>query len=306
MEGVMGSRIMVAACLGVLVGHGALAQGQDFSKVEIKATKVAGSVYMLEGAGGNIGVSVGEDGILLVDDQFAPLAPKIQAALKNIMDKPVKFVLNTHWHGDHTGGNEQFGTAASIIAHENVRKRLASESTGRDGQKRPAAPKGALPIITFDDRLTVHLNGEDIRAIHYPKGHTDGDAIIFFPKSNVVHMGDDFFSGRFPFIDLRSGGSVRGLIANLEKVIPQIPAGAKLIPGHGPISNVDDLKTFLSMLKETTALVQAGIKAGKSLEQLNKEKVLAKYDNWSWSFIKTDQFTETLYTDLTAKLSRAE
>jgi cyclase len=297
---------MVAACLGVLVGHSALAQGQDFSKVEIKATKVAGSVYMLEGAGGNIGVSVGEDGILLVDDQFAPLAPKIQAALKNITDKPVKFVLNTHWHGDHTGGNEQFGASASIIAHENVRKRLASEGAGRDGQKRPAAPKGALPIITFDDRLTVHLNGEDIRAIHYPKGHTDGDAIIFFPKSNVVHMGDDFFSGRFPFIDLQSGGSVRGLIANLEKVIPEIPAGAKLIPGHGPISSVDDLKAFLSMLKETTALVQAGIKAGKSLEQLNKEKALGKYDKWSWEFIKTDRFTEILYNDLTAKLSRAE
>src|SRR5262249_19339457 len=156
------------------------AQGQDFSKVEIKVSKVAGNVYLVEGAGGNIGVSVGDDGILIVDDQFAPLAPRIQAALKNITTKPVKYVLNTHWHGDHTGGNEHFGATATIIAHENVRKRLGAESVGANGQTRPAAPKGALPVITFDDRLTVHINGEDIRAIHFPKGHTDGDAIIFF------------------------------------------------------------------------------------------------------------------------------
>jgi cyclase len=302
----MTSRIIIAASIGLLIARVAQAQGQDFSKVEIKATKVAGSVYMLEGAGGNIGVSVGDDGILIVDDQFAPLAPKIQAALKQINPKPVKFVLNTHWHGDHTGGNEQFGATAPIIAHENVRKRLASETSRPDGQTRPPAPKAALPVITFDDRLTVHINGEDIRAIHFPKGHTDGDAIIFFPKSNVVHMGDDFFSGRFPFIDLQSGGSVKGLIANLDKVIPEIPAGAKIIPGHGPISTIDELKSFTSMLKQTSALVEAGIKAGKTLEQLKKEKVLGKFDNWSWEFIKTDRFTEILYNDFTAKVSRAD
>lgn len=299
-------RIVVAVSCSLLVARGAQAQGQDFSKVEIKATKVAGNVYMLEGAGGNIGVSVGEDGILIVDDQFAPLAPKIQAALKKITPKPVKFVLNTHWHGDHTGGNELFGSLAPIIAHENVRKRLGMESTGPNGQVRPAAPKAALPVITFDDRVTVHINGEDIRAIHFPKGHTDGDAIIFFPKSNVVHMGDDFFSGRFPFIDLQSGGSVKGLIANLDEVIPEIPAGAKIIPGHGPISTIDDLKKFANMIKETTALVSAGIKAGKTVDQLKKENVLAKFDNWSWEFIKTDRFTEILYNDLTAKVSRAD
>ncbi|HEX4804095.1 MAG TPA: MBL fold metallo-hydrolase, partial [Myxococcaceae bacterium] len=282
------------------------AQGQDFSKVEVKASRVAGSVYMLEGAGGNIGVSVGEDGILIVDDQFAPLAPKIQAALKSIAPQPVKFVLNTHWHGDHTGGNAAFAASASIIAHENVRKRLGAESRSFDGQIRPPAPPAALPVITFDDRLTVHVNGEDIRAIHFPKGHTDGDAIIFFSKSNVVHMGDDFFSGRFPFIDLQSGGSVKGLIANLDKVIPQIPSGAKIIPGHGPLSTIDELKKFASMLRESTALVEAGIRGGKTLDQMKKEKVLGKFDSWSWEFIKTERFTEILYNDLTAKVSRAE
>ena len=299
-------RMVAVAAFGLIAARAAHAQGQDFSKVEVKASKVAGSVYMLEGAGGNIGVSVGEDGLLIVDDQFAPLAPKIQAALKNISPQPVKFVLNTHWHGDHTGGNEAFAASASIIAHENVRKRLGVESRGLNGQIRPPAPKAALPVITFDDRLTVHVNGEDIRAIHFPKGHTDGDAIIFFSKSNVVHMGDDFFSGRFPFIDLQSGGSVKGLIANLDKVIPQIPAGAKIIPGHGPLSTIDDLKKFASMLKESTALVEAGIRGGKSLDQLKKEKVLSKFDSWGSGSIKADMFTEILFNDLTAKVSRAE
>src|SRR5215467_4152186 len=296
----------VLVILALSLAAPALAQPQDFSKVELKVRKVRDNVYMLSGAGGNIGVSVGDDGIVIIDDEFAPLAPKIQAALKNITPKPVKFVLNTHWHGDHTGGNEAFGALAPIIAHENVRKRLGVESTGLNGQVRPASPKAALPVITFDDRVTVHINGEDIRAIHFPKGHTDGDAIIFFTKSNVVHMGDDFFSGRFPFIDLSSGGSVRGLIANLDKVIPEIPAGAKIIPGHGPLSTIDDLKKFASMMKETTALVQAGIKAGKTLDQLQKEKVLGKFESWGSGSIKADRFTEILYNDLTAKVSRAE
>lgn len=266
--------------------------------MEVKATKVAGTVYVLEGSGGNIGVSVGQDGILIVDDQFAPLAPKIQAALKGITDKPVKFVLNTHWHGDHTGGNEAFGATAPIIAHTNVRKRLGSESQAPDGQMRPAAPRGALPVITFDDHLTVHVNGEDIRAIHFPHGHTDGDSIIFFTQSNVVHMGDDFFSGRFPFIDLRSGGSVKGLIAAVDKAIAEIPANAKIIPGHGPVSSLDDLKTYSTMLKESARAVEAGIKAGKSLDQLKREKALAKFDKWSWQFVNADRFLETLYADL--------
>ena len=275
------------------------AQQPDFSKVEIKVQKVAGTVYMLEGLGGNIGASVGDDGIVIVDDEFLPLADKIESALKGITDKPVRFVLNTHWHGDHTGGNPHFGEKAPIIAQENVRTRLASGGTGRFGTT-PPAPKAALPVITFEDKVSVHLNGEDIRAIHFPHGHTDGDSVIFFTQSNVVHMGDDFFNGgMFPYIDLDSGGSVQGMIAGDEKVLAEAPDDVKIIPGHGPLGTKEDLRKFVTMLKETTAAVQAGIKQGKSLDQLKKERVLAKWDSFGQSFIKTDMFTEILYDSLT-------
>ncbi|HKR60894.1 MAG TPA: MBL fold metallo-hydrolase, partial [Pyrinomonadaceae bacterium] len=178
-------------------------QAQDFSKVEITATKVNGNIFMLQGQGGNIGVSVGADGILIVDDQFAPLADKIKAALKTLGEGKLKFVLNTHWHGDHTGGNAQFGPEAPIIAHDNVRRRLATEQKSEFFKRTtPASPKEALPVITFDKSLSVHFNGEEIKVIHFPQGHTDGDSVIFFTTSNVVHMGDDFFVARFPFVDL--------------------------------------------------------------------------------------------------------
>src|SRR6476661_5793720 len=230
---------------------------QDFSKVEIKSTKVAGNVYMLEGSGGNIGVSVGPDGILIVDDQFAPLADKIRAALKTLGEGKLKFILNTHWHGDHTGGNAQLGRDAPIIAHDNVRKRLSTEQRSEFfKQTTPASPKEALPVITFDQSLSVHFNGEEIRVIHFPHGHTDGDSVIFFTKSNVVHMGDDFFANRFPFVDLENGGSVQGLLNNVGLLIKQIPADAKLIPGHGAISTIEDLKNYHQMLVETTRIVQ--------------------------------------------------
>lgn len=273
---------------------------QDFSQMQIKTTKVAGSVYMLEGGGGNIGVSVGEDGIILIDDQYAPLAPKIEAALRAISDKPVRFVLNTHWHGDHTGGNENFGKQAPIIAHTNVRKRLA-QGRNEPGFETPPAPNAALPVITFDDRLMVHINGEDVRAIHYPKGHTDGDSVIFFTKSNVVHMGDDFFNGRFPFIDLGSGGSVRGLIRNVDAVIGMVPADVKVIPGHGPLATLSDLKSFSAMLKDSLKIVEGQMKKGRTLAQMKSDKVLAKYESLSWQFINTDTFTETLFQSLTAE-----
>jgi glyoxylase-like metal-dependent hydrolase (beta-lactamase superfamily II) len=283
----------------------AFAQDRDFSKVEIKITKVADSVYMLEGAGGNIGASVGDDGIVIVDDQFAPLAEKIQAALKGITDKPVRFVLNTHYHGDHTGGNQFFQQKAPIIAHDNVRKRLETAGTaGNNGSikmETKAQPHDALPIITFDHDVTVHLNGEGIRALHVPSGHTDGDSVIFFPKSNVVHMGDDFVTYGFPFIDLGGGGSVEGMIAGLEQIIPQLPPDVKVIPGHGPLSNLDDVRRYLAMLKDTTAAVQAGIKQGKTLDQLKQEKVLEPWKKWSGDFVSSDVFIETLYNDLTGK-----
>ncbi|MGH9555593.1 MAG: MBL fold metallo-hydrolase [Terriglobales bacterium] len=280
------------------------AQAPDFSKIEIKAEKVAGNVYMLYGvggfAGGNIGVSVGEDGIVLVDDEFEPLVPKIQAALAGITDKPVRFVLNTHWHGDHTHGNKVFGKTATILAQENVRTRMAAD-TRFDDQPNTPTPQHALPIITFSERATIHLNGEDIRGIHTPHAHTDGDTVVYFPQSNVIHMGDDFFNHWFPFIDLDSGASVRGYIAAVEGVLREAKPGAKIIPGHGPLASVEDLKNFHAMLTESLAIVEAGIKQGKSLDQLKKEKVLAKFDSWSWQFIKTDGFLEMIYKDLTKK-----
>jgi glyoxylase-like metal-dependent hydrolase (beta-lactamase superfamily II) len=279
------------------------AQAQtDFSKVEIKATKVAGNVYMLQGSGGNIGVSVGDDGLLIVDDQFAPLADKIRAALKGIADKKLRFILNTHWHGDHTGGNVAFGPEATIIAHDNVRKRLATEQKSTVfNSTTPASPKEALPVITFNDSLSVHFNGEDIRAIHFPHGHTDGDSVIFFSASNVVHLGDDFFAGRFPFVDLESGGSVEGLVKNIGELIGKIPADAKLIPGHGPISTLDDLKSYHRMLQQTTEIVRGKITAGKTLDQIKTEGLPAEWAPWGTGFIKTDRWVETIYKSLTAK-----
>jgi glyoxylase-like metal-dependent hydrolase (beta-lactamase superfamily II) len=283
-------------------------QGQDFSKVQIKVTKVSGNIYMLEGAGGNIAASIGEDGIVIVDDQYAPLAEKIQASLKSlgITDKPVRFVINTHYHGDHTGGNAPFSNAGStVIAQDNVRKRLISGGTAGNGpggsthmEVKPSE-KAALPIITFEHDVTVHLNGEDIRALHFPAGHTDGDSIIFFPKNNVVHMGDDFVRYGFPFIDVTSGGSVQGMIAAMEKATAQLPADVKVIPGHGALSNLEDVREFTKMLKETTAVVQKALTEHKTLEQMKQEKILDPWSKWSGDFVKTDAFIETLYNSLT-------
>ncbi len=270
---------------------------QDFSKVEIKVTKVAGSVYMLEGAGGNIGVSVGTDGILIVDDQFAPLADKIRAALKTLGEGKLKFVLNTHWHGDHTGGNAQFGQEASIIAHDNVRKRLASEQKIRGG-KVPASPKEALPVVTFDKSLSVYFNNEEIRAIHFPHGHTDGDSVIFFTGSNVIHMGDDFFAGRFPFVDIENGGDVVNLAKNVGEIINRLPAGVKIIPGHGPLSTADDLKLYHRMLVETIDIVSKQAAAGKTLEQVKAAGLPETWKSWGTGFIKTDQWIELIYRSL--------
>ncbi len=300
----------VVVLMGMLaLGRAAGApQQQDFSKVEIKVTKVSGSIYMLEGAGGNIAASVGEDGIVIVDDQFAPLAEKIQTALKNlgITDKPVRFVINTHFHGDHTGGNLPFAnTGSTVIAHDNVRKRLESGGIAGNGgsvkMDNPPAPKGALPIITFEHDVTVHLNGEDIQALHFPAGHTDGDAVIFFPKNNVVHMGDDFVRYGFPFIDVSSGGSVQGMIAAMQKVAGELPADVKVIPGHGALANLDDVRAFVKMLKETSAAVQKGIEEHKTVVQMQQEKILEPWKKWSGGFIDSDKFIETLYNSLTGK-----
>jgi cyclase len=282
------------------------AQQQDFSKVQIKVTKVSGNIYMLEGDGGNIAASVGEDGIVIVDDQFAPLADRIQTSLKDlkITDKPVRFVINTHYHGDHTGGNAPFANSGStVIAQDNVRKRMETGGPAGNGSsikmEAPPAPKAALPIITFDHDVTVHLNGEDIRALHFPAGHTDGDAVIFFPKNNVVHMGDDFVRYGFPYIDVTSGGSVQGMIAAMEKVSAELPPDVKVIPGHGALSNLDDVRAFVKMLKETSAAVQKAIDEHKTVEQMKQEKILEPWKKWSGDFMDADKFIETLYNSLT-------
>lgn len=296
--------LLLASFLFAILGL-AVAQDEDFSKVQMKVSKVAGSVYMLEGSGGNIGASVGEDGIVIVDDQFAPLAEKIQAALKGITDKPVRFIINTHYHGDHTGANEYFQKQAPIIAHDNVRKRLEEGGGAGNGgsihmDAKPAA-KGALPILTFDHDMTVHLNGEDIRALYFPAGHTDGDSIIFFPKSNVVHMGDDFVTYGFPFIDVESGGSINGMIDAVEKVIAQLPPDVKIIPGHGSISSLDDVRAYLAMLKGTRDAVAGALKEGKTLDQMKQANLLDPWKKYSGEFVKQDTFLETLYNSLTGQ-----
>ena len=288
--------VSIAFGLGLLT---ATAQ-QDFSKVEIKVTKVAGTVYMLEGAGGNIGVSVGEDGIAIVDDQFAPLANKIKEALKGISDKPVKFVLNTHFHGDHTGGNAEFGAASTIIAHENVRRRLKDGGKVAGNDVKPAA-RAALPVITFDDGAVVHFNGEDIRAVHFANGHTDGDSVIFFKEANVIHMGDDFVTYGFPFVDVSSGGSVGGMISACEKVLAMAGAGAKIIPGHGPLSTPSDLRKFIDMLKSTRDMVADALKRGKTTDQMKAEHILSKYEDLGKGFIKTDAWIDLLAHEIQAK-----
>jgi cyclase len=297
------SLVLLGSLLLAAAGH---AQEQDFSKVEVKATLVAGNIYLLQGAGGNIAASVGEDGIVLVDDEFAPLAPKIAAALKSlgITDKPVRYVINTHYHFDHTGGNAPFASEGStVIAHDNVRSRLLTGGTSGNGgsvkKMNKPAEKGALPVITFDHDVSVHLNGEDIRALHFPAGHTDGDAIIFFPKANVVHMGDDYVRYGFPFIDVDAGGSVEGMIKACEAVVATLPADVKVIPGHGQLSSVAELREYVRMLKDTSAVVAKALKAGKNLEQMKQDQLLAPWSKkYSGDFISTDTFLETLYNSL--------
>jgi cyclase len=280
-------------CLGlasVLSGQIAAAQ-QDFSKVEIKASHVSGNIHMLEGAGGNIAVSVGPDGLLIVDDQYAPLAEKIEAALAKLSPGRLKFVLNTHFHGDHTGGNGHFGKQATIIAQTNVRKRLSNG----------ASVKGGLPVVTFDSSLSVHFNGEEIKLIHFGPGHTDGDSIVLFTQANVVHAGDQFFSGRFPNIDLASGGDVRGYIRNVEELLQKLPAGARLIPGHGPLSSRKELEEFHEMLVSTSRWVEQAIAAGKSLEQVKAEGLPERWKKWEAPTLSVERWLEILYRGLSPK-----
>jgi cyclase len=282
--------------MAMLLAAAAAAQEQDFSKVEVKATRVAGNVFFLKGAGGNIAASVGEDGVAIVDDQFAPLAAKIHAALAQLSPKPVRFVINTHWHFDHTGGNALFSDTAAIFAQANVRKRLIAGGK-LIGREIPPAQPAALPVVTFEQGVSLWWNGEEIRAIHLVPGHTDGDTVVWFTKRNVVHFGDDFVTYGFPFIDVQSGGSVVGLVAALDSILPQIPKDAKIIPGHGEVSTVDEVRKFRSALDEMVSAVRKGLAAGKSVEQLKKDHVLAAWEpTWGGKgkFVSADDFIGTI------------
>ncbi len=287
-----GAVSLLLLIVGNEVGQPLLRAQQDFSTVEVKAVHVSGNVYMLTGSGGNIGVSAGPDGVLIVDDQFAPLAGKIAGALKELNPGPLKFVLNTHHHGDHTGGNAHFGRQAHIVAHTNVRKRMG----GKPGDRR-----AELPVITFDDSLSLHFNGEEIRMVHVPPAHTDGDSIIQFTGANVWHFGDTFFSGRFPNIDLGGGGDVRGYIRNVEEALKKVPADARLIPGHGPLSTVKELREFHTMLVETSGVVERAMAAGKTLKEIQAEGLPEKWKSWAVPTITTARWLEILYQGLGRK-----
>jgi len=293
-------RILVA--LLAAAAFGAHAQQRNFDAVQIKATQVAGHVWMLEGEGGNIGVSAGEDGVFLIDDQFAPLTPKIVAAIKNISDKPVRFLINTHWHGDHTGGNENLGKAGVIIvAQDNVYKRLSAGGVIQMlKQSYPPAPKAALPVITFSDTATLHLNDDDVTAHHLPPAHTDGDSYIVFRKANVVHTGDVFAAYRYPFIDPESGGSVKGVIRAIDILLPLLNDDTKLIPGHGPLSTKKDVLEYRRMIGTVVTRVEKMVKSGKTLEETIAAKPTREFDEKWGSARKPDAFVEIVYKGLKA------
>lgn len=256
--------------------HSALAQYDD---VVITLEPVAPSIYMLTGQGGNMGLSVGDDATFLIDDQFAPLTEKIVAAVGTVSDRPVDYVLNTHWHGDHTGGNENLGKeGALILAHDKVRTRMAEGMIRPSGRVAEPAPPSALPVITFGDTLTLHLNGHTIRGIHTPQAHTDGDIIVFFAEANVMHMGDTFFNGWYPFIDTQSGGTVDGLIEAAETALAIADEKTRIIPGHGPLSTRQDLQTYRDMLVTMRARVQSMIDEGMSLDEILAAKPSADFD----------------------------
>ena len=276
----------------------ALSEAQNMDDIKIETIKLTDNVYMLLGRGGNMGVSVGEDGVFVIDDQFAPLTPKHLEAIRKLSDGPIQYLVNTHWHGDHTGGNANMAEAgATIMAHDNVRKRLAT-TPNRQNQ---LPPKEALPVITYDSQMTVHINGEPVAIYHVDNAHTDGDSIIYFAESNVMHTGDTYFQARYPYIDLNSGGSVDGYIAAVERSLMLIDDNTKIIPGHGPVSNKEEYSAFLKMMKALRENVLAAIESGKSEEEIVGDSSITKtYDDlgYAWNFINSERIRKTFYLSL--------
>ncbi len=287
----------------VLVAFSAFSTAQDFSKVQIQTIKVADGVYMLVGAGGNIGVSAGEDGILMIDTQFAEVIEKVKSAIAEISSGQIRFVLNTNWHYDHAYGNEPLGkSGALIIAHENTRMRMTSEQNYPDfDMKMPALPEVALPVLTFTDSLTLHFNGEEIQLIHIEKAHSDADILIYFKKANVIHTGDLYFTVLYPYIDVSHGGSIGGMIAAAERIIGMVNESTKIIPGHGPLSNLEELKTYRDMLVTIRDWIKKQIKEGKTLEEVLASKPTADFDKEKSSAIPTEMFVQIVYNDLVKK-----
>ncbi|MGI9307628.1 MAG: MBL fold metallo-hydrolase [Gammaproteobacteria bacterium] len=272
------------------------------SEVVIKTEKLTDSIYVLMGQGGNIGLLTGADGVLLVDDDMKPVATALQKVVQEIAAQPVRFVLNTHWHFDHTGGNGPLADAGAIIvAHDNVRARMGKDQyIALFDIEKAASAVNELPIITFSDELSFHITGEDVRVVHIGPGHTDGDAVVIFPKANIIHMGDLFFNGRYPVIDLGVGGSLNGMIASIDKAMPYIKDDTVLIPGHGPVSDVQGLRIFRDMLQTMRQRVTALVAEGKSLDEVIAAAPSSDFDAvWAWQFLPPERWTTLVYKSIT-------
>ena len=288
--------------LSILISSGAQSQEDKFAGVEIKTHQVAPGIYMLVGAGGNIGVSAGADGVFMIDDQFAPLTDRITAAVAALSDQPIRFLVNTHWHNDHTGGNENLGNqGVLIVAHDNVYARMSKDTEiAAFNTVVPEAPKAALPVITFNDNVTFRLNGDEIRAVHYRHSHTDGDSVIHFVNANVIHTGDIWFNGFYPFIDVSSGGSIDGVISSISTLINLADDDTRIIPGHGPLGDKQGMQDYLEMLEAVRDRMNKLIAEGKSLDQIIELSPNADYDAaMGKGFINPEQFLRILYSDLT-------